>query len=116
MNWTKDVIDNHIRCFRAGDIEGVLNDFSAEAVLFTPSGTVRGQSQIKSVFQKLLAEFGKPGGLETVHTAIFDGDYAYLSWRGETADNYYEFATDTSVVQDGKIVAQSFAAKVTPKR
>jgi len=68
------------------------------------------------VFQKLLAEFGKPGGLETVRTAVFDGDYAYLIWSGETADNYYEFATDTFVVRDGKIVAQSFAAKVTSKR
>jgi hypothetical protein len=27
----------------------------------------------------------------------------------------YEMATDTFVVRDGKIVAQSFAGKITPK-
>ena len=27
-----------------------------------------------------------------------------------------EFATDTFVVRDGKIVVQTFAAKITPKR
>jgi hypothetical protein len=27
----------------------------------------------------------------------------------------YEMATDTFVVQDGKIVAQSFTGKITPK-
>jgi hypothetical protein len=68
------------------------------------------------LFQNLLTEFGKPGASDTVHTAIFEGDYAYLIWSGETADNYYEFATDTLIVRGGKIVAQSFAAKITPKR
>ena len=32
------------------------------------------------------------------------------------ADNVYEMATDTFVVRDGKIVAQSFTSKITPKR
>jgi hypothetical protein len=31
-------------------------------------------------------------------------------------DNSYEFATDTFVVRNGKIVAQSFAAKINRKR
>jgi hypothetical protein len=80
------------------------------------SGLLKGRDEIKTLFQKLLAEFGKPGGWETVHTQVFEGDYAYLVWSGETADNCYELATDTFVVRDGKIVMQSFAAKVTPKR
>jgi hypothetical protein len=33
----------------------------------------------------------------------------------ETTDNVYEIATDTFVVRDGKIVAQSFAGKITLK-
>jgi hypothetical protein len=45
-----------------------------------------------------------------------EGDHAYILWSAETADNSYEAATDTFVVQNGKIVAQSFAAKITPKR
>ena len=44
-----------------------------------------------------------------------EGDYAYILWSAETADNSYEAATDTFVVRNGKIVAQSFAAKITPK-
>jgi hypothetical protein len=45
-----------------------------------------------------------------------DGEYAYILWSAETADNTYEAATDTFVVRNGKIVAQSFAARITPKR
>ena len=46
---------------------------------------------------------------------FIDGDYAYILWTAETADNVYEVATDTFVVRDGKIVAQSFTGKVTPR-
>ena len=44
-----------------------------------------------------------------------EGDYAYILWTAETADNVYEVATDTFVVRDGKIVAQSFTGKITPR-
>jgi ketosteroid isomerase-like protein len=116
MNSTQRVVENHIQRFREGDLEGVLEDFSPEAVVFTPSGTLKGKSEIKTLFQNLLEEFGKAGASETVRTAIFEGNYAYLIWSGETGDNNYEFATDTLVVRNGKIVMQSFAAKVTSKR
>jgi hypothetical protein len=46
---------------------------------------------------------------------LIEGDYAYILWAAETADNLYELATDTFVVREGKIVAQSFTAKITPK-
>jgi len=36
-------------------------------------------------------------------------------WTAETADNSYDLATDTFVVQGGKILAQSFAAKIRSK-
>ena len=44
-----------------------------------------------------------------------EGDYTYILWTAETADNVYELATDTFVVREGKIVAQSFTGKIKPK-
>jgi hypothetical protein len=37
-------------------------------------------------------------------------------WKAETADNHFELGTDTFIVQNGKIVTQTFAAKISPKR
>lgn len=51
-----------------------------------------------------------------MHQQYVEGDYAHILWKAETADNCYDAATDTFVVRDGKIVVQSFAAKISPKR
>ena len=63
----------------------------------------------------MFAEFGKPGAAFSMKQQSVEGDYAYILWTAETADNVYEVGTDTFVVRDGKIVAQSFAAKIAPK-
>jgi ketosteroid isomerase-like protein len=95
---TKAVIDEHIQRFRQGDLAGILDDYSEHAVMFTPSGYWRVEAKSKRLFQALLVEFAKPGSSDTVHTAIFEGDYAYLVWSAETVDNSYQSATDTFVV------------------
>jgi hypothetical protein len=45
-----------------------------------------------------------------------EGNYGYILWTAETADNVYELGTDTFVVRDGRIVTQSFAGKITSKQ
>jgi ketosteroid isomerase-like protein len=115
MASTKDVLDNHLKCFGKGDLKGILADYAPGAVLFTPDGPLRGPDAIKPLFQAMIAEFGKPGAAFSVRHQSVEGDYAYILWSAETADNFYEVATDTFFVRDGKIVAQSFAGKISPK-
>jgi ketosteroid isomerase-like protein len=116
MPTTGDVLDQHLRCFGEKDLDGVVADYSSDAVLFVPDRPLKGPAAIKPFFQTFLSEFAKPGASFSVRERYVDGEYAYILWSAETADNSYEAATDTFVVRDGKIVAQSFAAKITPKR
>jgi len=113
---TKDVIDHHLKCFGEGDLQGILSDYAPEAVLFTPAGPLKGEEAIRPLFQAMLAEFGKPGAAFNLKQQFIKADYGYILWTAETADNVYELGTDTFVVQDGKIVAQSYASRMTPKR
>jgi ketosteroid isomerase-like protein len=112
---TKDVLDNHLTSFSKGDLEGILSDYTPDAVLFTAEGPLRGADAMRPLFQALIAEFGKPGAVFTLKRQSIDGDYAYILWTAETADNVYEVATDTFVVRDGKIAAQSFTGTIRPK-
>jgi ketosteroid isomerase-like protein len=115
MTSTKDVLDHHIKCFGEGDLEGILADYAPDAILFTPDGPLQGPDAIRPFFQAMLAEFGKPGATISMKHSSVVGDYSYVLWTAQTADNVYELGTDTTVVRDGRIVAQSFAAKTTPR-
>jgi SnoaL-like domain len=116
MASTKDVLEHHVKCFGESDVKGILSDYAPDAVLFTPNGPLRGTDAIAAFFQAMVSEFGKPGTAFSMKHQSIEGDYAYVLWTAETADNVYELATDTLVVRNGKIVAQSFAGKITPKR
>ncbi len=115
MSSTKDVLNNHLASFREGNLEGILSDYAPGAVLFTPAGPLTGKA-IRAFFEALLAEFAKPGAVFSLAQQFIDGDYAYILWTAETADQRYELGTDTFVVRNGKIAVQSYAGKTAPRR
>ena len=116
MRSTKEVLDHHVRCFGESDIAGILSDYAPNAILFTPEGPLKGVAAIRPFFQAMCEEFGRPGTAFSMKHQSIDGNYAYVLWTAETADHVYELGTDTLFVMDGKIVAQSFAGKITSKR
>jgi hypothetical protein len=115
MASTKDVLDNHLKCFGEGDLQGILSDFAPGAVMLTPDGPLVGVDAMKPMYQALIADFAKPGSSFHLEVQSVVDHYGYILWTAETADNVYELATDTFVVRDGKIVAQSFTGKIRPK-
>jgi ketosteroid isomerase-like protein len=115
MNTTREILDRHLKCFGEGNLDGILADYTATAVLFMPDGPLKGTDAMRPVFKAIFAEFGKPGAAFVMKQLSVDGEHAYILWTAETADNVYEMGTDTFVVRDGKIVAQSYAARITPK-
>jgi len=115
MPTTIDVVDQHLQSFLEQDLDRLLADYATDAVLFMPGSKFEDPAAIRAFFLSLSAEFAKPGAWFTVHEQSVTGDYACISWSAETADNTYELATDTFVVRNGKIVAQSFEGKIIPK-
>lgn len=115
MYATKEVIDRHRQSFAERDLKRILSDYAPGAVLFTSNGALKGVEQIRPLFEALIAEFEKPGASFNLKQQFVAGDYAYILWTAETADNFHELGTDTFVVRDGKIVAQSYTGKLTTK-
>ena len=63
---TTDVLDRHLKSFADCDVEGVMADYSPEAVLFVPDGPLVGPDAIRPLFQALVREFAKPGSSFTI--------------------------------------------------
>jgi ketosteroid isomerase-like protein len=114
MASTQEILDHHLLCFTGLDLDGIIADYASDAILFTPSGTLKGRDAIHAMFHALFAEFSKPGFSAAMESQFVEGEYAYILWNAQSADNTYEIATDTFVIRGGKIVAQSFTAKITP--
>ena len=115
MRTTQEVLDHHLKAFGAADLEGTLSDYASTAILFTPSGVLKGHQAMTPAFKAFFAEFSKPGvKFEMKHQSV-EGRYAYILWTADTPDNTYELGQDAFVIENGKIVAQFYAAKMTPK-
>ena len=50
---TEEVLQRHVECFSEGDLHGLVSDYSADAVLFTPDGPLKGHDQIREFFRAL---------------------------------------------------------------
>ncbi len=112
---TEKVLDHHLKAFGDRDMAAILADYTEESLVLTPDGVLKGQEQLRPMFEAFFADFAKPGAVFEMKQRIIEGEVAYIVWSAETADNVYELATDTFLVRDGKIAVQSLAAKVTPK-
>jgi ketosteroid isomerase-like protein len=113
---TEQILDRHLAAFGSGSVGGLLEDYAPEATMITPDGAVKkGPAEIRPVFEVMLAEFAKPGMSFSLTGRTVDGETAWITWTAETADNVYEFGTDTFVIRDGKIQAQTFAVKARAK-
>jgi len=119
---TKEVLERHLKYFGDGDLAGLLADYVPDTVVFRPNGfggpgggVAKGPTALRAVFSIVLAEFARPGTRFEMRQQAIEGDYGYIVWEAETAQNVYELGSDTFVVKDGKIVAQSIAAKIVPK-
>ncbi len=113
---TRAILDHQMAAFSAGSADEVLKDFTDDAVLITPDGVSKGREAIHAAYSAMFAELFKPGTYDfSLDAAHVDGDIAYIAWRASCATADLPMGSDTFVVRNGKIVAQTFAAKIDPK-
>lgn len=113
---TSDVLAHHLQAFGAGDVDELLADYTEESVLLTPDGPVRGLEALNTAFTGFFTGLFAPGtftfGLDSQQV---EGDTAYIVFHADCASADIPLASDTFLVRDGKIVTQTFVAKIDPK-
>jgi len=113
---TEQTLARHWRDFNAGDVESIMADYAADAVLVTAQGTRKGHAEIRAGFVRLFAEIFPPKLTSTkLEKQVVEGELAFIVWSGSSPKFNVPFATDTFVVREGKIAMQTFAAQMEPK-
>ena len=105
---TEAVLAHHLQAVGAGDLSGILSDYSDDSVLHAPDVTCRGLAEIQGFFEGFAdkAPAGFMDSFEMIRQ-VCEGDVAFIVWRSGTAA---PLGTDTFVIQDGKIAIQTYAA------
>jgi ketosteroid isomerase-like protein len=113
---TQAVLDHHLAAFTAGDTDMILEDYTDESVVVTADGTFRGRDALGPVFGSFFSTLFAPGTYDlTMDHIEVVGDVAFITWHAKCGDANVRLGTDTFVVRDGKIVAQTFAALIEPR-
>jgi len=113
---TKATLDHHIAAFSAGDVDGVLEDYTDESVFLHPEGVVHGREALRGMYAELLEGLFKPGTYDfTMNAVHVEGDVAFIAWEARCGSADVPLGTDTFLIRDGKIRTHTFAAKIDPR-
>ena len=108
----QEVFQHHAEVLIAGDLEGILSDYTDDAVFITPTGVLSGRDGVRQGFEKVLSDL--PGAEFEVPTALFAGDVLFIEWSAQSSAGTVDDGIDTFVFADGMIRAQTVRYTVTP--
>lgn len=77
MSSNRDVYERGIQLFNTGDVDGLADLYTEDAVLVAPFGTAQGRAAIRKYWSRGKAAF--PDGTLTMHVIVEQGD----SFAGE---------------------------------
>ena len=101
----REIFQHHGQVLGAGDLDGIVSDYSEDAVFITPQGVKRGKAGVREGFTKLLADL--PNAKWDLPTQIYEGDILFLEWAAESAASRTTDGIDTFVFRDGLIRVQT---------
>ncbi|EDP65810.1 hypothetical protein BAL199_03259 [alpha proteobacterium BAL199] len=111
----EEVLGHHMSCLASSNVEGLLEDYTDQSILFSPDGVFEGREQIKTFLNGLVTMMLPAGTSFTSVRQDKRGETVFLMWQAESRTMKFHLGTDTLVIRDGKIVTHTFAAAVQPK-
>jgi len=108
----QEVFQHHGEALMAGDMDGIVSDYSDDAVVISPDGALRGKDGVRQAFEKLLGDL--PNAEWELPTMLFEDDVLFLEWKATSAKTKAEDGIDTFVFRDGQIRVQTLRYTLTP--
>jgi ketosteroid isomerase-like protein len=99
MSTNAEVVKHHVESLVNGDVDEVMSDFAANAVIVCGPQPIRGSDAIRAFFSGISASFDR----FELDASVSESDHHYIAWH--TADGLR--GTDTFHIRDGKIVLQT---------
>ncbi|WP_420572595.1 nuclear transport factor 2 family protein [Kordia sp.] len=108
MRNPQQVFENHMKAVDSLNPSKVLEDYAEDAVFITPDRTFKGQTEIFNFYKEFIPNF-KNFSFSTLKQEAHD-NLVYFVWKGKNEFLDIELATDTYIIENGKIKQHTFAA------
>ncbi|WP_374971312.1 nuclear transport factor 2 family protein [Terrabacter sp. BE26] len=105
----EEVFAHHGQVLGAGDLDGILEDYSEDSLFIVQGKVLRGLDGAREVFTQLLSDV--PNADWNLATTFAD-DVLYLEWAARSAGSRVEDGIDTFVFADGRIRVQTIVYHV----
>jgi len=99
------IFQHHAEALGGEDLNGIVADYSDDAVFMTPAGVLRGKAGIRQAFSKLLSDV--PKAKWNLKTQLYENDILLLEWTADSAKTKIDDGIDTFVFKDGFIRVQT---------
>ncbi len=100
----QEVFDHHAQALIAGDLAGIVEDYTDDAIFISPTGVKLGKAGVRQAFTDLLTDL--PSADWNVKT-LFEDDVLFLEWSAVSAATQADDGLDTFVFRDGQIRVQT---------
>jgi hypothetical protein len=110
---TKTVVSNHLQAFlEQKSIAAIVSDYDHDAHFYSEAKVYRGRQEISAFFEDFLGSL-PARAIErfTLRSMQVDRSIAYITW---SVGGDIPLGTDTFVVDNGKIIYQTFAMYAVP--
>ncbi len=101
----QEIFAHHASALVAGDIDGIVEDYTDDALFITPDRVLRGKDGIREAFTRLLGEL--PEAAWDVPIQVYEDDILYIEWSAVSAKTRSTDGVDTFVFRDGGIRVQT---------
>ena len=105
---TETVVRHHLQAFlEQQEIAAIVDDYDDDARFYSEANIYRGKQEIHGFFSAFIASLPAHAiDRFKLNSFLVDRDVAYITW---CVGSDIPLGTDTFVVKNGKIVAQTFA-------
>lgn len=109
----QEVFQHHGEVLMAEDLDGIVSDYTDDALFITPAGVKHGKAGVREGFVQLLGDI--PQARWELPTQVFEDDILLLEWKAESEKTKVEDGIDTFVFRDGMIRVQTVRYTVVAK-
>ena len=112
---TGAIVAHHWKAFIGNELDETMLDYTEASILITPDHVYRGLKEIRDNFIKAFAGFPKAESTLQLNKTVVERNIGYILWQATAPKRTLSFGTDTFVIENGKILSQTYGGVSTPR-